>query len=370
MKNPALLLIASGETSPDIRYAAGFSTPDEFILFGVDGVLCAVMSPLEYDRARANAAPDCQVLAESELGGPDRMAVFREIVRRFRIDGFIVPENFPLLWADKLRAAGIPVETRAGTFFPEREFKSKEEADKIRECEKGAAAGFFRAREVLGEASVGKNGMLVRDGEPLTSETLRAEIDAAMLRSGMLPTGTICAGGSQSARPHETGSGALYAGTPIVLDIFPKSQTTGYWGDMTRTVVKGKAPEIVRRAHRAVCEAKKRAISLLGIGAIPAEIHRAADAVLQKHGFFTGIGNAGHFGFFHGLGHGVGLEIHEAPRLSPGNVRPLRGGEIVTVEPGLYYPEWGGVRQEDLLWLSPDGETVDFTEVDDRLEIE
>ncbi len=370
MKNLALLLLASGETSPDMRYAAGFSTPDDFILFQVDGVSYAVMSELEYDRAKASAGKNCRVLAECDLGGPDRMKVFQNIKARFGIDGFLVPGNFPLLWADKLRQEGISVAVKEGAFFPQREFKTPDEAAMIEKSERGAIKGFLRGREVLGEASVADDGKLIWQGNALTSEILRAEIDAAMLRAGMLPTGTICAGGRQSAQPHNAGSGQLFARTPIVLDIFPKSQTTGYWGDMTRTLVKGKAPDIVKKAHSAVCEAKKRGISLLAVGAIPSEIHLAANAILEKHGFFTGCNDAGNFGFFHSLGHGVGLDIHETPRLSSRNAKKLAGGEVITVEPGVYYPEWGGVRQEDLLYLGTDGTVTNFTAIDDNLCVE
>lgn len=370
MKNLALLLLASGENSPDMRYAAGFSTPDDFILFQTENVNYAVMSELEYDRAKAFAGKNCRILAESDFGGPDRMKVFQNIKERFGIDGFLVPGNFPLLWADKLRQSGIPVTVQEGAFFPKREFKTPEEAAMIEASERGAIKGFLRGREVLGEASVADDGKLIWQKSVLTSEILRAEIDAAMLRAGMLPSGTICAGSLQSAQPHNAGTGALFSHTPIVLDIFPRSQTTGYWGDMTRTLVKGKAPEIVRKAHFAVCEAKKRGISLLAVGAIPADIHRAANAVLEKHGFFTGCNDAGNFGFFHSLGHGVGLDIHETPRLSPRNAKKLAGGEVITVEPGVYYPEWGGVRQEDLLYLGTDGTVTNYTAVDDDLCVE
>ncbi len=370
MKNLALLLLASGEKSPDMRYAAGFSTPDDFVLFQTEGVNYAVMSDLEYNRAKASAGDHCRVLSENDFGGPDRMAVFRNIQDRFGVDGFLVPKDFPLYWADQLRAAGISVAVKEDAFFPQREFKTAAEAAMIQASECGAIKGFMRAREVLGEATVAADKKLLFHGEILTSEILRAEIDSAMLRAGMLPTGTICAGGPQSAQPHNVGSGALYANAPIVIDIFPRSQTTGYWGDMTRTLVKGKAPEIVKKAHFAVCEAKKRGISLLAIGADPAEIHLAANAVLEKYGFYTGCNDAGNFGFFHSLGHGVGLDIHETPRLSPGNRKKLVGGEVVTVEPGVYYPEWGGVRQEDLLYLDISGAVTDFTTVDDNLCVE
>ena len=222
---------------------------------------------------------------------------------------------------------------------------------------------------VLRETDIDSAGRLIWNGEVLTSEILRGEIDLEMVKLGMLPTGTICAGGEQGSQPHNVGSGPLFANRPIVMDIFPRSAETGYWGDLTRTVVRGRAPEIVRKAYDAVLAARELGKSLIAVGADPAEIHRAAAASMEKAGFRTGQNEKSAFGFFHGLGHGVGLDIHESPRLSPRNANPLRGGEVVTVEPGLYYPEWGGIRLEDLVYLSPGNGPQCLTELEDFLEL-
>ena len=222
---------------------------------------------------------------------------------------------------------------------------------------------------VLRETDIDSAGRLIWNGEVLTSEILRGEIDLEMVKLGMLPTGTICAGGEQGSQPHNVGSGPLFANRPIVMDIFPRSAETGYWGDLTRTVVRGRAPEIVRKAYDAVLAARELGKSLIAVGADPAEIHRAAAASMEKAGFRTGQNEKSAFGFFHGLGHGVGLDIHESPRLSPRNANPLRGGEVITVEPGLYYPEWGGIRLEDLVYLSPGNGPQCLTELEDFLEL-
>ena len=134
-------------------------------------------------------------------------------------------------------------------------------------------------------------------------------------------------------------------------------------------MLKGKAPAVVKNAYNAVREARDFAKTLIRPGAVPEDIHKAAAKILEKHGFHTGRNDAGDFGFFHGLGHGVGLEIHEAPRLSLRNRKPLSGGEIVTVEPGLYYPEWGGIRLEDMVFVEPTGTCRCLTECADFLEI-
>ena len=369
MKKIGKLIFGSGESSADMRYATGLSTPDAFFWGANDEMSVAVLSPLEFDRARKQAKPGVRVMRESELGGPGGFGNIVKLAELLHVAGFLVPADFPLRLADKLRDAGLLLETVGGRgFFPEREFKTADEVASVVKSLRAAEAGVDRAAAVLGSASVAADGALVYDGELLTSERLRAEIDTELLRHGTLPTGTICAGGVHGACPHDAGEGTLFANTPIVMDVFPRSTTSGYWGDLTRTMLKGKAPAVIKSAYDAVLEARESAKTLIRPGAIPEDIHRAAAGVLEKHGFFTGHNDCGDFGFFHGLGHGVGLAIHESPRLSLRNRKPLAGGEIITVEPGLYYSEWGGIRLEDMVFVEPGGCRT-LTECPDFLEI-
>ena len=370
MKKIGKLIVGSGEGSADMRYATGLSTPDAFIWGANDDTAMAVLSVLEFDRAASQVKSGLRLLRESELKGVGRIEKIVRLANLLDVAGFLVPAEFPLRIADKLRDAGLLLyPAREGAFFKEREFKQESEVALIVSSLRAAEAGVNRAAAVLAECSVADDGSLVFEGETLTSERLRAEIDAELLRHGTLPTGTICAGGRQGACPHNAGGGALYANTPIVMDVFPRSTASGYWGDLTRTMLKGKAPQVVKNAYCAVREARDFAKTLIRPGAIPEEIHRAAATVLEKHGFFTGRNDGGDFGFFHGLGHGVGLDIHEAPRLSLRNLTPLKGGEVITVEPGLYYPEWGGIRLEDMVFVEPAGACRCLTECADFLEI-
>ncbi len=368
MKNSIRLLIGSGEGCADIRYATGVSTPDDFIFFSHNSRNFAVLSPLESDRARQEAKPGVEILAEVDLGGPKRIDIMHGIAAMCHCRNFSVPADFPLALADKMRDAGMSVTPETSSFFPERAFKDSTEVAAITAALRAAEAGLARAVDILKSSEI-SGGYLLWHGAPLTSESLRAEIDCEILRAGMLPTGTICAGGIQGAQPHNAGSGVLKAHSPIVMDIFPRSPQSGYWGDLTRTVVRGKAAPVIRKAYEAVREARDHSQNLIRIGSYGAEIHCAAEAILESHGFYTGSNSAGQFGFFHGLGHGVGMEIHENPRLSPRARTPLQGGETVTVEPGLYYPEWGGIRLENLVWLSPENRAVCLTEAPDFLEI-
>ena len=367
-KNFARLLIGSGESSPEIRYLTGISTPDDFLCFETASRVTALMSKLEISRARSCAKPEVAVLPEGDFG-QTRVEIISAFAKSIGTDTFEVPPAFPLGLADKLRAAGLKLYVSEVDFCPQRRHKEEDELQAVIASQRAGEAGFARAVELLKESVIGQDNLLFWNNEALTSEILRAEIDSNILKHNALPTGTICAGGKQSAQPHNQGSGLLYAHTPIVLDIFPRSSVSGYWGDLTRTVVKGKAPDIVRRAYEAVKAAREYAKSRIALGVECASLHRDAESILDKHKFFTGVNNGEPFGFFHGLGHGVGLEIHEAPRLSPRSKDVLKGGEIFTVEPGVYYPEWGGIRLEDLIYLGKDGTVHCLTQAPDFLEI-
>ena len=368
-KNFARLLIGSGESSPEIRYLTGISTPDDFICIEHSGVVTALMSKLEISRARQVAKPGVAVLPESDYG-TTRSEIIKKIAGTLNTAGFEVPPSFPLGIAEKLRAGGIQLKVSEQDFCPGRSSKSEAEAAFITASQRAGEAGFARAVEVLQESTVADDRKILWNGAVLTSEILRAEIDCAILKNGALPTGTICAGGIQSSQPHNAGSGPLFAGTPIVMDIFPRDPETGYWGDLTRTVVKGNAPDIVKKAYAAVKEARDTVKENISLGADCAQLHQLAENILSRHNFRTGVSDGEPFGFFHGLGHGVGLEIHEAPRLSPRSNATLKGGEVFTVEPGLYYREWGGIRLEDLICLAPDGSVNCLTRAPDFLTVE
>jgi Xaa-Pro aminopeptidase len=186
---------------------------------------------------------------------------------------------------------------------------------------------------------------------PLTSEKLRAIIDIAIIQAGGLASHTIVAGGRQACDPHEQGHGVLRANEPIIVDIFPRSQKTGYFGDITRTVVKGRASEGVRKLYHTVARAQEIGFARLEAGVAGAEVHQAVKEFFDAEGYKTCRRNGRMQGFFHGTGHGLGLEIHESPRVSATSNDYLRAGHVVTIEPGLYYPELGGVRLEDVAYL-------------------
>ena len=378
MQKKAKLLVASSEKSADMLYASGLFIPDDFIYFETEREKAVILSELEYDRAKAMGHRYLNYYINSDFG--DKHTVedrIENMSKKKNISEWLVPSDFPLLLADKLRSRNInivPV-SDGEVFFPEREFKSSAEVEQVELAMRAAEKAMLRAKQLISESIVDKEGQLVYEGEFLTSEILRTEIDMTLLKLGANALNTIAASGVQSAQPHNAGSGIIKAHTPIVIDIFPRMQSSGYFGDMTRTYVKHEAPPLIKKAFNAVVSARNEAKKFIRKGAVPSDIFTVADDILKLHGFETGRDEEGrNYGFFHSLGHGVGLEIHEEPRLGSGRLRsrcltPLRGGEIVTVEPGLYYPGWGGIRMEDVVYVE-DNSCRTITQMDDDFELD
>ena len=356
------LIIAASDSDPNLLYATRFFAPDPFIFFQHRGKTHLVMSDLELDRARRQATVD-QVLAlasvEAGLKGRksrviDTAAVLRHLFQERKIGSVLVPSNFPLGLADRLRRVGVRVAPSLQPFFPEREIKSREEVCNITRAQRAAEAGMEAAITMIRESRISR-GWLYQGAAKLTAEMVRERIVTAAIRHGCLASHTIVACGEQGCYPHEAGRGPLRAHQPIILDIFPRSQTSGYWGDITRTLVKGKAGEPIKALYAAVLAGQSTALRNIRAGARGDAIHQTILDEFERRGFQTGVQNGHMQGFFHGTGHGVGLEIHELPRLSPRGQAPLRTGHVVTVEPGLYYSGLGGVRLEDLIVVSETG---------------
>jgi Xaa-Pro aminopeptidase len=358
-----LLIVADSERDANMLHAVGLFVPDPFIYLKTRGRPLIVMNDLEIDRARTQA-PHCRVVSLSQYQGklrrkgvksPRFTHVIQQILRERKIRSVTVPENFPLGMATDLKKLGIRVKARAGTFFPEREIKSADEVRKISAALVMAEVGMAEAMQVLHAAKIGRGRKLIYHNIPLTSEKLRAVIDCVIFQACGLAANTIVAGGRQACDPHERGYGLLRAHEPIIIDIFPRSQKTGYFGDITRTVVRGHASEAVRRLYDTVLRGQTIAFRKIRANAPTVDAHRAVQEFFEQQGYKTRRRHGHMEGFFHGTGHGVGLEIHESPRISMNSTGTLKPGHVVTVEPGLYYPEIGGVRLEDVALVTANG---------------
>src|SRR5262249_20972632 len=241
-KIPTRLIVAASETDPDMLYATHFFAPDPFIFLEQKGKRTLVLSDLEIDRGRRQAKAD-EILPysqfEKEVQGkspkaPPYERVLAHFLKKKKVRSAVVPANFPLGYARELESNHIRVEPTDGLFWPERETKKESELRLMREALAITEAGMARGIEVLKQANPGKGKQLQWHDATLTSEILRAEIDTAVLRAGGLPANTIVAGGDQACDPHERGHGSLKADSLIIIDIFPRSAKSGYYGDLTR----------------------------------------------------------------------------------------------------------------------------------------
>ncbi len=356
----ARLIVAPSDTDADMLYATRIFIGDPFIFLQQKGKRTLVLSDLEIDRAKKNAKADEFVMfnqLEREVQGKAKKAppyekVLAHFLTKRGVKRALVPANFPLGFANEIKRNGIALETSNGLFWPAREKKTAEEIRLLERALRMTETGMKRGMEILKASKPGAGKKLKWSGKTLTSETLRAEIDSAILRAGGVPTNTIVAGGDQACDPHERGFGPLRADSLIILDIFPRDGKTGYWGDMTRTVVRGRASEQQRKLWEAVKAGQTLALKRIKAGVDGMSIHQAITELFERRGFPTEVRNGRRVGFFHGTGHGLGLEIHEYPRLQK---VVLKAGQCLTVEPGLYYPGIGGARIEDVVIVEKTG---------------
>lgn len=364
----ARLLYASSERCADVLYFVNMFVPDAFIVMQVGSKKIGVFTMLEHARAVREAALH-EVLAIEPLIEQAKkrfqvktvgvLEVIRVLAHTYNIDTFEVPYDFPVGLAFGLQRARLKVVAVPGAFFPRREVKNDQEARYIQQGNAACAVGFRAAEAVLKAAMINhqQGNKLYYAGKVLTSERLRMIIDKACLEVGAIASHTICAGGDQACDPHCAGHGPLYGNELIIIDIFPRIAKTGYHGDMTRTYLKGTASPEQKRLVATVAKAQKAALQQLQARVAGRKVHGAVLDTFAAAGYVTEKVAGVWQGFFHGTGHGLGLEVHEAPRVNTGANR-LKKGCVVTIEPGLYYPGLGACRIEDVAWVKEGGYTL------------
>ncbi len=361
MPKQDLLIIASSDKDADLYYATKFIAPDPFVFVQVHGKKYILVSDLEIDRARKQAHVD-DVFSSSRLAldykqTHKKKCSFIELVlyflKKLGIHSVLVPGNFPVQYYVPLRHAGLRVQYKHGIFFEERLIKSRPEIVAITRALRATEKAVDQAVKLLRSSKIRRNKLYFQ-GKLLTSETLRTLIHQALLANGCTGEHTIVASGRHSIDPHDQGSGPLEAHQPIIMDIFPRSEKTLYYADFTRTVVRGKASPALKKMYAAVKEAQRIAFKMIRHGAHAKKVHEAIQNRFAELGFKTGFKNGRMQGFFHSTGHGLGLDIHEPPRISVGD-DVLREGQVVTVEPGLYYKGVGGIRLEDVVVVTRNG---------------
>jgi Xaa-Pro aminopeptidase len=357
---PPPLLYADTERSPDALYFGKVDVPDPFVAFGLRGKKYAVVGALEFGRVKRTSDFDVVLSLESYLKRarelwPQRRPGAAEVIyllsKDFKQARFTVPDDFPSGVYEKLFELGLDLEVADGPLFPSREIKTPAEAAAIREGNRLSALGFAAAEKILRASKVSGRQLLHR-GQPVTSERLKFAIEVAILEAGGVSASTIVAGGDQACDPHERGSGPLRPHELIIIDIFPRVTATGYHGDMTRTFLRGRASDAQRALVAAVRAAQLAALKSIRAGANGRMVHGRCVEVFAKRGYETKHTANGSVGFFHGTGHGLGLAVHELPRMGGSVDYILKKNSVVTVEPGLYYPGLGGCRIEDVVLVT------------------
>ena len=355
-----LVLADTPLENADLLYATGFMAPDPVVYIQGGRQRILVVSTLEWGRAcRETAGRGIRVLTPEHLGleGTRRREMSLWIKAALRPLGarrITVPSSFPYGLACRLKKAGVGVELLERDPFPTRRTKRPDEIACIRQVQRAAVIAMRTACAMIEQSRADGSGKLVAGVVPLTAEAVQRRISEVLLAQDCHGGETIVACGTQGADPHARGQGPLWERQPIILDIFPRHQRHGYWGDLSRTVVKGEPSRDLKRMYLAVRRAQAAALREVRAGAACLRVHKAAVEVFRRAGYETGRREEGFSGFIHNTGHGVGLAIHEAPSLGTVEGR-LRAGDVITVEPGLYYPALGGVRIEDTVVVTRDG---------------
>ncbi len=352
------LIYADTHASSDMLYFGGVDVHDPFIAFGSGRKKITVQSALELGRVKRTSSFNQVLSLETwrdqarETYGPT--AGVAEIIvclsRQYGIKTFRIPDDFPAGLYQKLGKLGLRLELAGGMLFPEREIKSAPEVAAIKEGNRLAAMGYVATENILRKTRI-KGHHLIYQGAPLTSERLRFAIEVAIKEQGGEARDTIVAGGNQACDPHERGRGPLRPHELIIVDIFPRVLKTGYYGDMTRTYLKGRPTEAQRKLVTTVRDAQRAALRMIRAGVDGSDVHDLVNFIFTRAGYETRHDKSGSVGFFHGTGHGLGLAVHEPPRVSTVAYK-LKAGSVVTVEPGLYYPGLGGCRWEDVVQVT------------------
>ena len=325
-----------------------------------------LLRDIEMERARKHARVDrvgcpADYAPESGLSGDRETATAQavaELLRRNEIRTVTVDRSLPYIFAHHIAEVSIGVECDLEMGVLERRSKDEQEIAWLREAQQVTEDSMAMACEMVARATANAEGLLISDGAPLTSERVRAAVDIFLTERGYANPGSIVACGPAGADCHDRGSGEIHTGQPVIIDIFPTNRQTLYNGDCTRTVVHGDVPDELVKMHAAVCEGKAAGIAAVRAGVTGEAVHRATTEVITRHGYAIGLpgddASDSYCGMTHGTGHGVGLDVHEPPLLDLKGPE-LVSGDVVTIEPGLYRNDLGGVRVEDMVVVTEVG---------------
>src|SRR5260221_3474877 len=370
-RSAPLLFFGDSYRFPDIYHVTRFLAPDPLVVLERGEELVVLVNSLEEGRARRQSRAT-KIENVDDYGARELRSAMNPITDATAslIERFLaahdarrirVPQLFPIALADLLRGKGIEIGVAEG-LEARRRTKRDDEVAALEVTQRATEEAWQLGVDAIARSKPRADGVLDLDGAPLTAERVRAIVEGALLERGCVAESTIIAPGTQAADPHMIGSGPLHGGEPVVMDIFPQHKESRYYADMTRTVSKGAPSQALVKMYEVVRRAQDAGIKALRPGITGREVHELVEDVIFAAGYDTLREGQKHDpkdpvtrGFIHGTGHGVGLEIHEAPSIGRAGTAPLLAGDVVTVEPGIYDPEVGGIRLEDMLVITQDG---------------
>lgn len=361
-KIDAFLMISESVNNANMYYLTKFLAPDPFIYLEKDGVRSLFVSHMEFERAKKESSAN-RVESTLDHGIMEKIKEIRDpnlafcdflcdLLNKYSIKSVAVPLDFPIYIGDGIREKGIEITPKSSLVENNRAIKTTSEIDLIKKAQFACEKAMETALNLI-KNSHKRKGKLLYKQKSLTSEKVKQAIKHTLIDWDCMTEDPIVACGKQASEPHLSGSGSLMANQPIIIDIFPRHQSGRFFSDMSRTLSFGKPSIEVLDMHSAVSDAQDKAIGMIKSGVTCSEIHNAVCDLFEERGYGT-IRKNDRIGFIHSTGHGVGLDIHEKPTISD-NDYVLLEGNVITIEPGLYYPEVGGVRIEDLLVVKKKG---------------
>jgi Xaa-Pro aminopeptidase len=367
-----LLLFGDTESSPAMRHEIPLAIGDPFMFADVDGRPAVLTTSLERSRIAA-VAPEAELLDFTALGvrelieeGHSRLEAQREVAARavaqLGITAAVIPWDFPVAIADRLRADGVALTVDDEFVAARRRVKAGAELDGVRAAQAAAHAMMATAASVLARATPADDGNLRLGEDVLLAQDLRHMLRRVAAEHGATCPAEMMVASVRSGFGHDPGSGPLPAGLPIQVDVFPRDQASACWADMTRTFVVGEPTAengaLIAEQERLVAAALEQARSAIRPGVTGRELYDATCDLFEAAGYRTqrtGDPENTNEGFQFALGHGVGLEVHEPPGLGLAGHEPFVAGDVVAIEPGLWDRRIGGVRFEDLLLVTDNG---------------
>ena len=359
-----ILLVGESYHNANLYYKTRFLTNNQFIYLyhrGVGTIICATS---DWERAKNES-----IISElhpyssfdyakhiKQVGHKDLafLLMLKDVLNSYEIKSMTVPRDFPAFYANGLMKMGFHISIDCDLFLKERNIKSADEVQWIRETQQALEKGMASAEEIIRQSDV-RDGVLIYEGKTLTNKRLSQYIEIALLKEDCNVFNTIVACGKNSSEPHYSGFSELEANEPILIDIFPFHKKNRYFADMTRTFTKGHSNPEIHDMYESVLRAQQKVISMAKAGVTANHIYETACDSFNRDGYLTLREQKAsepliNTGFLHSLGHGIGLDVHEPPFLFSQDIE-LRPGNVITIEPGLYNPELGGVRIEDIILI-------------------